>query len=137
MLTKGPTGQMFKRVVRAVLRAVGCDLEGTMETLSAPWDRRIPPVANGEAVCPVVAEWSLGAEGVVAVPFDPPLTFPMDLASCWPPTAAVDALVEAARRVRDAEGWLTCRRDRTNAGLSRGSTQSRRRLDLFVEPRLA
>lgn len=41
-------------------------------------------MANGEAVCPIVAEWSIEAEGVVAVPFDPPVTFPTDFASAWP-----------------------------------------------------
>jgi hypothetical protein len=85
-----------------------------MQTLSAPWDRRILPVASGEAVCPVVAEWAAEAAGVVAVPFDPPLSFPMDLVSCWPATAAVEALVETACRVRDREGWLTQRPARTD-----------------------
>jgi hypothetical protein len=37
----------------------------------------------------------------------------MDFASCWPATEAVEALVEAALRVRDAEGWLTQRSART------------------------
>lgn len=72
------------------------------------------PVAEGEAVCPIVGEWaSEVAAGVVVVPFDPPLSFPTDLASCRPPTDEVTALVEAACRVRDAEGWLTRRRPRT------------------------
>ena len=73
------------------------------------------PVANGEAVCPFVREWAIEAQGVAAVPFEPPLSFPMDLASCWPPTPAVEALVDAARRVREVEGWLTSRRARTEA----------------------
>ena len=47
------------------------------------------------------------------MPFDPPLSFPIDLATCWPPTDAVDELVEAACRLRDAEGWLTQRPART------------------------
>ena len=113
MLPKEPTGQMFNEWFRAVLRAAGCELERTIETLSAPWDRRILAVASGEAVCPIVAEWAVEAEGVVAVPFDPPVTFAMDFASSWPPTPAVDALVDAAQRARDAEGWLTRRRPRT------------------------
>ena len=50
---------------------------------------------------------------VVAVPFDPPLSFPTDLASRWPPTEAVEALVRTAQRVRDTEGWLTQRPART------------------------
>jgi hypothetical protein len=49
------------------------------------------------------------ASGVVAVPFDPRLSFPTDFASCWPATAAVSALVEAALRAQDAKGWLTRR----------------------------
>ena len=56
---------------------------------------------------------TVGAAGVAAVPFDPPLSFPMDLASCWPPTAQVDALVEVALHARDEAGWLTQRRART------------------------
>jgi len=72
------------------------------------------PAANGEAVSVVVAEWAEeGTTGLVAVPFDPPLSFPADLASRWPPKESVAALVEAARRVRDAEGWLTERPVRT------------------------
>ena len=85
-----------------------------METLSAPWDRRMLPVAEGDAVAVVVPEWADDAiAGVVAVPFEPPLSFPMDLASAWPPTEAVDALVRTAQRVRDAEGWLTRRTPRS------------------------
>jgi hypothetical protein len=84
-----------------------------LETLSAPWDRRILPVANGEAVCPFVADWAAETEGIAAVPFDPPLSFPTDLASYWPPTVEVDELVEAACRVRDTGGWLTQRPART------------------------
>jgi hypothetical protein len=93
-----------------VFRAEGLELERTLETLSAPWDRRMLPVANGEAVCVLVADWvEESIAGVVAVPFDPPLSFPTDLASCWPPGDGATSLVEAALRVRDAEGWLTCR----------------------------
>jgi len=63
----------------------------------------------------VVAEWTREwTTGLVAVPFDPPLNFPTDLASRWPPTESVEAVVDAARRVRDAEGWLTERMDRTD-----------------------
>ena len=36
-----------------VLRAAGFELDRTMQTLSAPWDRRMLPVASGEAVCGV------------------------------------------------------------------------------------
>ena len=68
------------------------------------------PVANGEAACVLVADWvEESIAGVVAVPFDPPLSFPTDLASCWPPSDGARSLVEAALRVRDAEGWLTRR----------------------------
>ena len=84
-----------------------------METLSAPWDRRMLPVADGEAVSAFVGEWAEEAiAGVVAVPFDPPVTFPIDFAS-RSPSDGVEWLVEVARRVRDAEGWLTRRLART------------------------
>lgn len=114
LLPEEPPGRMFNAWFRAVVRAAGYELGRTMQTLSAPWDHRILPVAHGEAVCPFVAEWASEADDVSAVPFDPPLVFPMDLASCWPPTAAVEALVAAACRVRDSQGWLTRRRARTD-----------------------
>jgi len=114
LLPREPAGQAFNVWFRAVVRSAGFELGRTLETLSAPWDRRMLPVANGEAVCPFVAECAAEAEGVAAVPFDPPLSFPTDLASCWPPTDAVNELVETACRVRDAEGWLTQRPVRTD-----------------------
>jgi hypothetical protein len=68
------------------------------------------PVADGEAVSVFVGEWVDGAiAGVAAVPFDPPLSFPIDFASSVPPTDGAEFLLETARRVRDAEGWLTHR----------------------------
>jgi DNA-binding transcriptional LysR family regulator len=114
LLPREPSGQIFNAWLGALLRVHGVELERTIKTLSAPWDRRMLPVANGEAVSIVVAEWTdEWTGGLVAVPFDPPLSFPTDLASRWPPTEGVEALVGAARRVRDAEGWLTERTDRT------------------------
>lgn len=113
MLPREPPGQVFNAWLRALLRTAGVELGRTVQTLSAPWDRRMLPVANGEAACVFVAEWAADAPGVMAVPFDPPLSFPMDLASCWPPSPAVEALVEAALQIRDAEGWLTQRSART------------------------
>ena len=74
MLPREPSGQTFNAWFRTVIRAAGYELERTTHLLSAPWDRRVLPVANGEAVCPMVAEWATDAPGVVAVPFDPPLT---------------------------------------------------------------
>jgi DNA-binding transcriptional LysR family regulator len=110
LLPREPPGQEFNSWLRALIRVHGFELERTIQTLSAPWDRRMLPVANGEAVSVVVAEWANEwTTGLVAVPFDPPLSFPTDFASRWPPTESVAALVEAARRVRDAEGWLTDR----------------------------
>jgi DNA-binding transcriptional LysR family regulator len=106
LLPREPTGRVFNAWFRAVIRAGGFELERTLETLSAPWDRRLLPVANGEAVCPIVGEWAGEAAAGVVVPLDPPLSFPMDFASCWPPTEAVEALVETACRVRDAEGLV-------------------------------
>jgi hypothetical protein len=47
---------------------------------------------------------------VAAVPFDPPLTFPVDLASRG---EAAEPVLRAALRLRDAEGWLTQRLPRT------------------------
>ena len=113
MLPKEPPGQTFNVWFGTVIRAAGFDLDRTVKTLSAPWDRRMLPVANGDAVSPFIDEWATGAPGVAAVPFDPPLSFPMDLASCWPATEAVQLLVEAALRARDAGGWLTERRARS------------------------
>ncbi len=114
LLPREPPGRMFNGWLRALLRAHGSELERTVETLSAPWDHRMLPVADGDAVSVFVSEWSDDAiSGVVAVPFDPPLSFPMDLASTWPPTEAVTALVRAAQHVRDAEGWLTRRTARS------------------------
>ena len=113
MLPTEPPGQMFNSWFRTVVRAAGFELDRTMKTMSAPWDRRMLPVANGEAVSQFVGEWAAEATGVTAVPFDPPLSFPMDLASCWPPSDEVTALVDAALRVRDARGWLTQRPPRT------------------------
>ena len=109
MLPTEPPGQMFNAWFRTVVRAAGFELDRTMKTMSAPWDRRMLPVANGDAVSQFVGEWAVEASGVAAVPFDPPLSFAMDLASCWPPSDAVRALVDAALRARDARGWLTHR----------------------------
>jgi DNA-binding transcriptional LysR family regulator len=113
MLPREPQGQIFNAWFRTVVRAAGYDLERTTHLLSAPWDRRVVPVASGEAVCPIVAEWAIDAPGVAAVPFDPPLSFPMDLASAWPPSEPVQALIDAALHARDAGGWLTQRPART------------------------
>ena len=113
-MPREPPGRAFNAWLRAVFRAAGFDLERTLETLSAPWDRRMLPVASGDAVTVFVAEWvHESTAGVMAVPFDPPLSFPLDFASCWPPTDRVESLVETACRVRDAEGWLTRRPART------------------------
>jgi DNA-binding transcriptional LysR family regulator len=114
LLPREPPGQVFNVWLRALIRVHGFELERTITTLGAPWDRRMLPVSNGEAVSVVVREWAKEWNtGLVAVPFDPPLSFPTDLASRWPPTEAVDALVDAAQRVRNAEGWLTERTART------------------------
>jgi hypothetical protein len=70
---------------------------------------------NGEAVSQLVAEWAGEAPGIAAVPFDPPLSFPIDLASCRPANDEITALVEAALHARDANGWLTQRPPRTES----------------------
>jgi DNA-binding transcriptional LysR family regulator len=113
MLPAEPSGQAFNAWLRTVIRAAGFDLDRTMKTMSAPWDRRMLPVASGDAVAMFTGEWAAAAPGVAAVPFDPPLSFPMDLASCWPATDGVQQLVDAALRARDDGGWLTQRRARS------------------------
>jgi DNA-binding transcriptional LysR family regulator len=114
LLPREPVGRAFNTWLRAVVRAAGSELERTRETLSAPWDRRMLPVADGDVVSVFVGEWVEEAiAGVVAVPFDPPLSFPVDFASWFPPTEGGELLVETAGRLRDAEGWLTHRPART------------------------
>jgi DNA-binding transcriptional LysR family regulator len=109
LLPREPPGQMFNGWLRALFRSHGSEFERTMMSASAPWDRRTLHVASGEAVAVVVADWAESMPGVVTVPFHPPLIFPTDLASRWPPGEEVEALVRTAQRVRDAEGWLTVR----------------------------
>jgi DNA-binding transcriptional LysR family regulator len=111
LLPREPPGGAFNAWLSAVVRAAGFELEQTMKTLSAPWDRRMLPVADGEAVSVFVGEWVQEAiPDVAAVPFDPPLSFPIDLASS--PTGG-QLLATIALRLRDAEGWLTQRPART------------------------
>src|SRR5207253_1960440 len=50
LLPREPAGQAFNAWLRAVVRAAGFELERTLETLSAPWDRRMLPVSDREAV---------------------------------------------------------------------------------------
>ena len=108
LLPREPPGQTFSAWLRALLLAHGFELERTIKTLSARWDHRMLPVADGRAVSVLVRKWVREAiTGVVGVPFDPPLSFPMDLVSRWPPTDGVDALVQAVvprprRRMADA-----------------------------------
>ena len=114
LLPREPPGQMFNAWLRSLIRAHGFELEQTVTSASAPWDRRLPPVANGEAVAVIVFEWARQpASRLVAVPLDPPLSFPTDLVSRWPPTEDVEKLVRTVLRVRDSEGWLTERPART------------------------
>jgi DNA-binding transcriptional LysR family regulator len=114
LLPREPSGSMFNAWLRSVLRAHGFELENTMAIASAPWDRRLLPVANGEAVAVIVAEWAGDpGSGLVPVPFDPPLNLPTDLVSRWPPTDEVSELVQTALGLRDSEGWLTDRPART------------------------
>jgi DNA-binding transcriptional LysR family regulator len=114
LLPREPAGLAFNAWLRSVMRAQGFELGQTMASASAPWDRRLPPVASGEAVAVMVADWAdEPGSGLVGVPFDPPMNFPMDLVSRWPPTEEVTYLVQSALRLRDSEGWLTERRART------------------------
>ena len=112
LLPREPPGRAFNAWFRAVIRAEGFELERTLETLSAPWDRRMLPVVDGEAVSVLAGGWADGAiEGVAAVPFDPPLSLPLDLASAATPEG--DLVVEGACLLRDTEGWLRHRPART------------------------
>ncbi len=107
LLPRDQLGGAFNAWLRAVVRAAGFALDRTLQTMSAPWDRRMLPVAEGEAVSAVVAEWVREPiAGVATVPFDPPLSLPIDLAS----GESAAPLLDAALRLRDAEGWLTRRR---------------------------
>jgi hypothetical protein len=111
LLPRGGTGAAFNDWLRAVVRAAGFELEQTVESPSAPWDRRMLPVADGEAVSVFVAEWASEAiDGVAAVPFDPPLTFPVDLTTAGEGAAPV---LRAALRLRETAGWLSQRRPRS------------------------
>src|SRR3954464_10683186 len=49
LLPREPVGRAFNAWLRAVVRAAGHELGRTHELLSAPWDRRMLPVADGEA----------------------------------------------------------------------------------------
>ncbi len=108
LLPREPAGRAFNDWLRALVRAAGFELDRTLETVSAPWDRRMLPVAAGEAVSVLVVDWAQGPiAGVVTVPFAPPQSMPIDLASAA--TEDGEFLASMARRLRDVEGWLTDR----------------------------
>ena len=114
LLPREPPGRLFNDWLRAVVRSTGFELGDTVETLSAPWDRRMLPVAHGEAVTVIVAEWVLQPiDGVAAVAFDPPLSMPLDLASAK--TQEGELVAEAACDLRDSERWLTQRPAQTES----------------------
>ena len=113
LLPREPAGGAYIAWLRSVFRAAGYELERTMHTANAQWDRRLLPVAAGEAVGVVTEEWAAGSSDFVAVPFNPPLTMPLDIASRWPASDSAELLVELACEVRDREGWLTSRGART------------------------
>ena len=100
LLPREPAGRPFNDWLRTLIRAAGFELDRTLETLSAPWDRRMLPVAAGEAVSVLVVDWAQGPIlGVAIVPFAPPLSMPIDLAwprptteSCWRAPLAVCAM---------------------------------------------
>ncbi len=103
LLPRPPIGTAFTTWLRARLRIAGHELHDTLETLGAPWDRRMLPVAEGAAVSVVTGDWAEPPiPGVAALPFDPPLTVPFDLA-----TADADELLATAIRLRDTDGWLS------------------------------
>jgi hypothetical protein len=77
-----PAGRAFNDWLRTLIRATGFELDRTLETPSAPWDRRMLPVAEGDAVSVLVVDWAQGPiPGVTTVPFAPPMSMPIDLAS--------------------------------------------------------
>jgi hypothetical protein len=97
LLPRDPAGLVFNAWLRSVVRAHGFELDQTMASASVPWDRRLPPVVDGEAVAVMVTDWAReSGGGLVAVPFDPPLSVPTDLVSRWPPTEDVTDLVKTA-----------------------------------------
>jgi hypothetical protein len=53
---RSPPGQCSTPGCLALIRVHGFELERTIKTLSAPWDRRVLPVATGEAVSIAIAE---------------------------------------------------------------------------------
>jgi DNA-binding transcriptional LysR family regulator len=114
LLPREPSGSALNDWLRAVVRAAGFELERTFETPGAAWDHRLPLVAAGEAVAPIVADWEdEPIAGVAAVPFDPPLALPIDLVSSLSPNDGIAFLVETACRLRDEQGWLARRAART------------------------
>ena len=114
LLPREPPGQTFSAWLRALLLAHGFELERTIKTLSARWDHRMLPVADGRAVSVLVRKWVREAiTGVVGVPFDPPLSLPMDLVSRWPRRTAWTRSSRRSCRVRGG-GWLTQRPRRTD-----------------------
>ena len=71
-----------------------------------------PDAAGGEAeaVSILVAEWTREAiAGVVAVPFDPPLSFPIDLATRQSADQHGERIVRRLCASVTREGWLTQR----------------------------
>jgi len=69
LLPREPAGLTFNAWFRSVMRVHGYELEQTTAIASAPWDRRLPPVANGEGVAVMVADWTEEpGSGLVAVP---------------------------------------------------------------------
>ena len=110
LLPRAPGGEVFTTWLRSQIRAAGFELERILEAANAGWDRRLIPVAKGEAVAALVAGWpDEPVPGGVTVPPQPRLTLPAAPVTAPPPTAAAAALVRAARARRDAEGWLTTR----------------------------
>ena len=112
LLPREPIGALVQRLAaRGRCGPPAYELDRTLETL----ERAVGPAdaARSRAARRCRRSSATGPTppiaGVVALPFDPPLTFPIDLASRWAPTAGAELLVERRVRLRDAEGWLTSR----------------------------
>lgn len=111
LVPRGATGHMYAEMLTTILATAGAELGPTLANAAAPWDPRLPRVAAGDAVAAVPAGWGDEALADVAVvPFDPPLTMPVDLVSAREPPPPLDLLLAVAVAARDAQGWLTTRR---------------------------
>ena len=103
LLPTEPPGQMFNAWFTSQIRAAGYELRSTMKTPSAPWDRRMLPIAAGEAVCPFVAEWIAGPRAWSGCRSIPGCSSPRT----WRPVG------------RQRKRWRSCSRPRAGSATTR------------------